>query len=129
MTRDSSDVDLLSDSRPQLDGKVVAVVYPSETDDHAVIYSPEFRMQAGRVMLVGKVPPKTIPGLDDVPVALAWDQVQQYYVFDSMEDYLQAQRDYFAAIDAVVPRSFFSYLVPWRSRRTGITIKEVRWRR
>jgi hypothetical protein len=74
---------------PKFDGKVVSVVCVNE-DTGQLIRSPRFENQGGRLFIVGTVPEDASQDnwMEDLPCAIAWDTVQDYVIFDSMEDYL-----------------------------------------
>ena len=78
---------------PEFDGKVVSVVCANE-DTGQLIRSPHFEDQCGRVFIVGTVPEDASQDnwMEDLPCAIAWDTVQDYVVFDSMDDYLSRLR-------------------------------------
>jgi hypothetical protein len=57
----------------------------------SVVDRPCWEMQGGRLFLVGTVPLEgsTYNWSKGVACAVAWDQVTDYLVFDSVEDYLK----------------------------------------
>jgi hypothetical protein len=73
---------------PRFDGKVVSVVCENE-DTGQLIYSPKFEDQGGRLFIVGTVPNESSRDnwMEGLTTAIAWDTVQDYVVFESMEDY------------------------------------------
>jgi hypothetical protein len=56
-----------------------------------VVYSPVFKLQAGRWFIVGNTPKGVSTGDWDesIEVALAWDQVSAYRVFDTAAQYIE----------------------------------------
>ena len=74
---------------PDFEGKVVSVVCTNE-DTGQLIRSPEFKMQGGRLFMVGTVPEDASQDnwMENLPCAIAWDTVQDYVIFVSMADYL-----------------------------------------
>lgn len=55
-----------------------------------VLAYPRFEVQAGRLFLVGVTPPRDSVGewADGVPRGVAWECVDTYVLFDSVEEYL-----------------------------------------
>lgn len=82
---------------PNFTGKTVSVGLAGE-DTTSAIENPRFEMQAGRLFLVGTVPRGGSPRnwAAGIPVAVAWDQVQDYMIFDSAEDYRVRLKKYHA---------------------------------
>lgn len=82
-------------SQPDFSRKVVSLGIVGNEQSYAV-ESPHFEMQAGRLFLVGTVPPggSTRDWSKGVESAVAWDQVTDYLVFDSVEDYQKRLRIY-----------------------------------
>jgi hypothetical protein len=75
---------------PDFSNKAVSVVLVGEEVSRLIV-SPRFDRQAGRVFLVGKSPVGAskkdwLAGLEE---ALAWDQVQEYVVFESAKDFFK----------------------------------------
>ena len=59
-------------------------------DDHGyAVENPRFEIQAGRLFLVGTVPPggSTRDWSEGALIGVAWDKVTDYLVFDSAKDY------------------------------------------
>jgi hypothetical protein len=73
---------------PDFSGKVV-VAYTVAGGSGEVLTDPHFEFQGGRLFLVGRVPragsSKDWSG--GAQVAVAWDHVTEYLVFESAEDY------------------------------------------
>jgi hypothetical protein len=67
---------------------VLSVVCEHE-DTGQLIFDPHFATQGGRVFLVGTVPSNASADnwMENLPCAIAWDSVQNYVVFESMEDF------------------------------------------
>src|SRR5689334_9977658 len=70
---------------PEFRGKLVAFHIRAKRDHH-LLSDPVFAVQGGRLFVTG-----TIPALgfwtDGLPAAFAWDLVEHYYVYESVEDY------------------------------------------
>lgn len=74
---------------PQFAGKVLSVVCAGE-DTGQLISNPAFEEQGERLFLVGVVPKDSSRDnwMEGLPCAVAWETVQDYVVFASMDDYL-----------------------------------------
>lgn len=71
---------------PDFRGKTVAFHIRAKRDNHQLVSDPMFVVQAGRLFVTGAVP--TLDHwTDGLPVAFAWDLVQSYYVYESVEDF------------------------------------------
>jgi hypothetical protein len=79
-------------SLPDFSGKVVLAYFVG--DSTAILHSPSFQVQGGRLFLVGVVPKGGSPKdwAAGVTVAVAWDSVQDYFVFPSADAYRRASR-------------------------------------
>ncbi|HVT73333.1 MAG TPA: hypothetical protein VHD61_09360, partial [Lacunisphaera sp.] len=75
---------------PDFTNKLLTVHVASGQHNY-IVFSPVFRLQAGRWFLVGNTPKGVSTGDWDqsIEVALAWDQVSAYRVFDSTEHYVE----------------------------------------
>ena len=75
---------------PDLQGKLLLVYCRGRDILHPLLLAnPCFQQQAGRTFLVGSVPPgdSDVGWSDGVQRAIAWDLVESYLVYDSIEDY------------------------------------------
>jgi hypothetical protein len=74
----------------RFEGKVVSVVCENE-DTGQLIDSPKFESQGGRLFIVGTVPNESSRDnwMEGLTTAIAWDAVQDYVVFESMDDFLK----------------------------------------
>ena len=74
---------------PDFTDKIVAVELSSDPDiPFTVLSKPRFELQGGRVFLCGVVP-RGVNDSDwcaDAPVAIGWEQVVSYYLFESVDD-------------------------------------------
>ncbi len=68
-------------------GKVLFLQLPSST---AVITDTRFETIAGRLFAVGITPWGSSPETKDKAIAVAWNQVEQFYLFDSLEEWRAA---------------------------------------
>ena len=80
---------------------------------NAVLTDTRFETIGGRVFAVGISPWGSSPETKDKTLAVPWDQVQQFYVYDSVEEWLAASRVWEsekrkAKADAK-PKSWFSF--------------------
>lgn len=73
---------------PDLSNKIVFISQLGR--DHGItVQHPRFEYHNGRLLLVGKVPEGGSENdwLSGIKTHIAWDQVQECSVFDSLEDY------------------------------------------
>lgn len=73
---------------PDFSNKIV-LLYLENRDHETTIEAPVFEVHSGRLFLVGRVPNGGSQNdwLAGLEVFIAWDQVQEVVVFDSLEDY------------------------------------------
>lgn len=85
----------MTSSLPDFSGKLVSVSF-SGADDSCSLANPHWETQGDRLFLVGTVPPggSTRDWCKGIVSAVAWDQVSDYIVFDSIEDYQARLRIY-----------------------------------
>jgi hypothetical protein len=83
---------------PDFSQKLVLIYLMGRSpDDGVLLENARFEIQGGRPFLVGDFAEggSANDWVAGVHTALAWDSVQQYFVFDSMEDYMaRASRAY-----------------------------------
>jgi len=75
---------------PDLSQKIVLLYLVNRSDDHnVVLQSPTFEVQGGRVFLVGDFAEGTTANdwAAGVRTAISWENVEQYLLFDSIDDY------------------------------------------
>ena len=86
MTGESS-----QDSLPDFTGKVVVVYHAGSRDPYSssALISPRFERQGGRLFLRGEPAPGDTPNdwALGCRFCVAWEVVEAYLVFDSVEDY------------------------------------------
>ena len=80
---------------PDFTQKLVSMSIAGEDSGRAVD-RPHWEMQGGRLFLVGTVPcsGSTRDWCEGVKSAVAWDQVTDYLVFDSVDHYRERLRVY-----------------------------------
>jgi len=73
---------------PDFTKKLVSLSFAA-ADDSRCIAHPHWETQGGRLFLVGTVPRggSARDWCEGILSAVAWDQVSDYLVFDSIEDY------------------------------------------
>ena len=78
---------------PEVAGKVLSVLCGGE-DTGQLIFDPSFEEQGGRLFLIGTVPKEASRDnwMEGLACAIAWDAVQDYVIFASMDDYLTRLR-------------------------------------
>lgn len=75
---------------PDFSDKVLLVYLVGRPlEDAVVLKRPRFDVQGTKAFLVGQFADGTTPNdwATDVPTAISWDNVEQYMVFESLEDY------------------------------------------
>ncbi len=79
----------MKDTKPNFNGKVLSVLCINE-DTSQLISDPAFESQVGRVFLTGTVPKESSQDnwMEGLKVSIAWDTVQDYVIFESIDDYL-----------------------------------------
>ncbi len=76
---------------PDFAGKVVLLYLTYTSDDRGIVLEdPVFQAQGDRLFLVGRIAEGTSPNdwVAGSMSGVAWESVDQYLVFDSLEDYL-----------------------------------------
>ncbi len=74
------------DNLPNLEGKILLIYLMHSGGEHfTVIEQPRFDLQGDRLFLVGRLAPYKGGWGHGLPTAVAWDAVQQYFVFESLE--------------------------------------------
>ncbi len=68
---------------PQIEGKVLAVLFGSGDRDYAYIEEPSLEMQAGRLFLTGTYFYSNPSGRPPERVCIAWDSIKEYFIFES----------------------------------------------
>ncbi|MBI9083576.1 MAG: hypothetical protein JEZ11_08255 [Desulfobacterales bacterium] len=73
---------------PDLSGKIV-LLYLEHRDHETTIEAPVFEEHSGRLFLVGRVPTGGSQNdwLGGLKVYIAWDQIQEIVIFNSLDDY------------------------------------------
>ena len=73
---------------PDFSNKVVSVSFAAADDTHAIQH-PRWETQGGRLFLVGTIPRggSTRDWVEGIVCAVAWDEVSDYLLFDSAEEY------------------------------------------
>jgi hypothetical protein len=80
---------------PDFSKKLISVSFGGSDDSQAVEH-PQWKRLGDRLFLVGTVPQgcSTRGWLDGIAVAVAWDAVSDYLVFDSADDYRKRMKIY-----------------------------------
>ncbi len=76
---------------PDFADKIVLIYLMGRSpDDGVLLQRAVFEVQGGRPFLIGDFAEGASANdwVAGVRTALAWDNVQQYFIFDSMEDYM-----------------------------------------
>lgn len=75
---------------PDFSGKIILIYLINRSlDDAVVLHHVRFEVQGARIFLIGEYAEGTTANdwAVDVTTAVSWDSVEQYLVFDSIEDY------------------------------------------
>jgi hypothetical protein len=74
---------------PSFAGKVLSVIC-EHADSSQILADSRFEIQGDRLFLVGTVPKQSSRNnwMEGLPSAIAWETVQDYVIFDSIDDYL-----------------------------------------
>jgi hypothetical protein len=80
---------------PDFTSKVVSVGIATDNYGYA-INSPRWETQGGRLFLVGSVPHhgSVRDWAEGAVRGVAWDEVTDYYVFDSIDDFIKRQSEF-----------------------------------
>jgi hypothetical protein len=80
---------------PDFKNKVVSVGLANDNYGYSMS-SPRWETQGGKLFLIGLVPHdgSTRNWAEGALRAVAWDQVTDYYVFDSVKDFVKRQAKY-----------------------------------
>ena len=80
---------------PEFDGKCL-LIYSAGKGSKVLVENARFETQAGRLFIVGNG--ANIGGQEnwtrEIPVCVAWDQIESYYIFDSAEQHLQRSQEW-----------------------------------
>jgi hypothetical protein len=87
---------------PEFDGKCLLIYSTNNVASHSVLVeNARFETQAGRLFIVGNG--ANIGGHANwtrgIPVCIAWDQIESYYVFDSAEQHRQRQEQWRESVE------------------------------
>ncbi|NLF72819.1 MAG: hypothetical protein GX575_27605 [Candidatus Anammoximicrobium sp.] len=80
----------MNDGLPDFSGKLVFVNFAGGGECHQLLADPRFEDQGGQLFLVGTVPANVMPGFEGRTVGVSWRAVEQYFVFDSAAQYMDA---------------------------------------
>ena len=76
-------------------GKAISIVLIGE-DESKLIIHPRLEVQGGKMFLVGTIPRggSRRHWVDGLPIAYAWDRVQEYIVFKSVSHHAERRAVY-----------------------------------
>jgi hypothetical protein len=77
-------------SYPDFTGKIVLIYLAHRSDDYnVVLQNAELQNQAGKIFIVGEFADGTTSNdwAAGIRTAVSWENVEQYLVFDTLEDY------------------------------------------
>lgn len=78
---------------PDFSGKCVSITtIDGEDSSNIDVFNPVFENQVGRIFLKGRSPKGSTESgwVEGKEVAIAWDRVSDYFVFDSQSDFEKA---------------------------------------
>lgn len=83
---------------PNFNGKILSIELQEDSTNYDLI-SPFFEMQGNRLFLIGEIPKGATDSnwTKGKTFALAWERVDHYIIFDSLEDYqkrIKISKDY-----------------------------------
>ncbi len=76
---------------PDLSEKIVLIYLGSRTSEESVVLEDvAFQIQGDKIFMVGRIAEGTTPNdwASGVSTAIAWDRIEQYLVFDSLQEYM-----------------------------------------
>jgi hypothetical protein len=94
---------MLEDHIPDLSGKYLQITLSTRSDDAYLIQDAGFDIQAGRMFVVGRIS-DAYSGTcwaKGAVVAIAWDTVERYVLFDSLEHFQEELRRWQAVEGAI----------------------------
>jgi hypothetical protein len=79
---------------PDFSGKCLSISIRDDSTSHDVC-DPHFEFQGERLFIIGTVPCGATASdwCENKTVAIAWDRVSEYYVFDDFKDYEKAVKN------------------------------------
>ena len=78
----------MNENLPDFGQKIVLVYFDSGVpNNYGVIENGKFEMQGGNLFLVGRGPRSKMGWGAGVLQGIAWNKVQSYYVFDTVNDF------------------------------------------
>jgi len=80
----------MNESLPDFAGKLVLVNFAGGVETHQLLSDPHFEDHDGHLFLVGTVPEEVMPGFAGRTVGVSWRTVEQYFVFDTIAQYIDA---------------------------------------
>ena len=83
---------------PDFSGKAILFDTIGKLSDEAfLVENVKFEIQAGKLFITGNM--ANAGGSDNysrgLPVGIAWDQIQSYIVFDSVQQFIQRKDEYY----------------------------------
>lgn len=76
---------------PDLSGKTVLIYLGNRTSEESVVLEDvSFQIQGDKIVMVGRIAEGTTPNdwASGITTAVSWDGIEQYLVFDSLQEYL-----------------------------------------
>ena len=79
------------DYLPDFSGKCLSISLIDDSASHDLC-DPHFEYQGNRLFIIGTVPrgASVSDWCEDKTVAIAWDRILEYYIFDGFKDYEKA---------------------------------------
>ncbi len=75
---------------PDFSGKLVFVNFTGGSECHQLLADPRFENHDGQLFVVGTVPQEVMPGFEGRTIGASRRSVEQYLVFDSVKQYIEA---------------------------------------
>jgi len=76
---------------PELSNKILLIYLSNRTSEETVVLeNASFQIQGDKTFLVGRIAEGTTPNdwASGVNTAISWNSIEQYLVFDSLQDYM-----------------------------------------
>lgn len=84
---------MLVDHLPDLSGKLICIYMTGRSQARYILQDVSFDIQGGRLFVVGRIPEdydKYVTWAKGKPAAIAWDCVDYYILFESVEQFRES---------------------------------------
>lgn len=108
---------MLDDHLPDLSGKLICIYMTGRSGARYILQDITFDIQGGRLFVVGRIPEdydKHVTWAKGQPAAIAWDCVDYYILFESVEQFRESVESNSDIPVQPVAEGFMSY---WLKKR------------